>query len=90
MRSPKTTAGLVCLWLLRLLPGVGASFDFVGASERLSRMETTHRKCMLGVRRLEWEAYVRCWSGFPVQGVHRFELLRLLDMSNCLFVAVIT
>jgi hypothetical protein len=28
--------------------------------------------------------------GFPLQGVHRFESLRLSDMSNCLFVAVIT
>jgi hypothetical protein len=35
MRSPKTTAGPVCLWLPRLLPGVGACFDFVGVSERL-------------------------------------------------------
>jgi hypothetical protein len=28
--------------------------------------------------------------GFPLQGVHRFELPQLSDMSNYLFVAVIT
>jgi hypothetical protein len=31
---------------------------------------------------------VSCVSGFPLQGVHRFESLRLSDMSNHLFVAV--
>jgi hypothetical protein len=70
MRPPKTTAGPVYFWLSRLLPGVGACFDFVGASERLSRMEMAHRKRTPGVRGLEWEAYVACWSGFPLQGVH--------------------
>jgi hypothetical protein len=25
---------------------------------------------------------VACWLGFPMQGVHRFELPRLSDMSN--------
>jgi hypothetical protein len=53
-------------------------------------MGTAHRKRTLGVRGLEWEAYVACWSSFPLQGVHRFESLRLSDMSNRLFVAVIT
>jgi hypothetical protein len=81
--------GPVCLLLPRLLSGVGACFNFVGASERLSRMETTHRKRTLGVCGLEWEAYVAYWSGFPLQGVHRFESPRLSDMSNRLFVAVI-
>jgi hypothetical protein len=33
---------------------------------------------------------VACWSGFPLQGVHRFESPRLSDMSNRLFVAFIT
>jgi hypothetical protein len=32
---------------------------------------------------------VVCWSDFPLQGVHRFESLRLSDMINRLFVAVI-
>jgi hypothetical protein len=90
MRSPKSTAGPVCLWLPRILLVVGVCFDFVGASERLSRTETARRKCTSGVRGLEWEAYVACWSGFPLQSVHRFESSRLSDMSNCLFVAVIT
>jgi hypothetical protein len=66
MRSSKMTVGPVCLWLSRLLPGVGACFDFVRASERLSRTGTARRKCMPGVRGLEWEAYVTCWSGFPL------------------------
>jgi hypothetical protein len=90
LRSPKTTAGPVYFWLPRLLLGVGACFDFVGASERLSRTGTVHRKRTSGVRGLEWEAYVACWSGFPLQGVHRFESPRLSDMSNRLFVAVFT
>jgi hypothetical protein len=90
MRSPKTTAGPVYLWLPRLLPGVGAYFDFVRASERLLRTATACRKCTLGVRGLKWEAYVACWLGFSLQSVHRFESPRLSDMSNRLFVAVIT
>jgi hypothetical protein len=73
MRSPKTMARPVCLWLPRLLPGVWACFDFVGASERLSRTGTARRKRTTGVRGLEWEAYVACWSGFALQGVHRFK-----------------
>jgi hypothetical protein len=32
---------------------------------------------------------VACWSGYPVQGVHRFGSSRLSDMSNRLFVAAI-
>jgi hypothetical protein len=73
MRSPKTMAGPVCLWLSRLLPGVGACFDIVGASERLSRTTTARKKHTLDVRGLEWKACVAYWSGFPLQGVHRFE-----------------
>jgi hypothetical protein len=90
MRPPKTTVGPVCLWLPRLLLGVGACFDFVEASERLSHTGTAHRKRTSGVRGLEWEAYVSYWSGFPLQGVHRFELSRLSNMSNRLFMAIIT
>jgi hypothetical protein len=73
MRPPKTTAGSVYLWLPRLLPGVGGCFDLVGASERLSRMGITRGKRTPGMHGLEWKAYVPCWSGFPLQGVHRFE-----------------
>jgi hypothetical protein len=90
MRSPKTTAGPVYFWLPRLPPGVGACFDFVRASERLSCMGTARRKRTSDMRGLEWEAYVACWSGFPLQGVHRFESPRLSDMSNRLFVVVFT
>jgi hypothetical protein len=54
----------------------------------LSRTGTAHRKRMPGVRGLEWEAYVACWSSFPLQGVHLFESPWLSDMSNRLFVAV--
>jgi hypothetical protein len=39
---------------------------------------------------IERGKHVTCWSGFPLQGVHRFESPRLSDMSNCLFVSVIT
>jgi hypothetical protein len=84
------TAGPVCLWLSRLLPGVAACFDFVGVSEKLPRTGTVRRKCTLGVSGLEWEAYMACCLGFPLQAVHRFESPRLSDMSNRLFVAVIT
>jgi hypothetical protein len=35
-----------------------------------------------GYTRTEREMRVACWSGFPLQGVHRFESPRLLDMSN--------
>jgi hypothetical protein len=43
------------------------------ARERLPRTGTAHRRRTLGVHRLAWEAYVLCWSGFPLQGVHQFE-----------------
>jgi hypothetical protein len=58
--------------------------------ERLPRMGTTRRKRTPGVRGQAWEAYVTCWSGFPLHGVHRFKSPQLLDMSNRLFVAVFT
>jgi hypothetical protein len=66
MRPPKTTARPVYLWFPRLLSGLGACFDFVGASERLSRMETARRKRTPDMRGLEWEAYVACWLGFSL------------------------
>jgi hypothetical protein len=58
--------------------------------ERLPRTGTARRKRTPGVRGLTWEAYVTCWLGFSLQGVHRFESPRLSDMSNRLFVAVFT
>jgi hypothetical protein len=90
MRPPKTTAGPVCLWLPRLLLGVGTCFDFMGANEWLSRTGTACGMRTPGMRGLEWEVYVACWSGFSLQDVHRFESPRLSNMSNRLFVAVIT
>jgi hypothetical protein len=90
MRSPKTMAWPICLWLSRLLPGIGACFDFMGASERLLCMGTARIKHTSGMRGLEWEAYVPCCSGFPLQGVHRFESPSLSNMSNRLFMSVIT
>jgi hypothetical protein len=66
MSPLKTTARPVYLWLPRLLLGVGACFEFVEASERLSRIRTTHRKYTSGVRGLRWEAYVVYCSAFPL------------------------
>jgi hypothetical protein len=40
--------------------------------------------------RTEREKCVACWSDFPLHGVHRFDSPRLSDMSNHLFVIVIT
>jgi hypothetical protein len=57
--------------------------------ERLPRMGTVCRKHTSDVRGLAWEAYASCWSGFSLQGVHRFESLRLSDMSIHLFMDVI-
>jgi hypothetical protein len=72
MMPPKIMAGPVCRWLLRLLPGVGACFDFVGTSERLSY--TDHMRCMVQDHmQIKSGGHMACCSGFPLQGVHRFE-----------------
>jgi hypothetical protein len=34
--------------------------------ERLPRMETARRKRTSGIHGLAWEAYVMCWSDFPL------------------------
>jgi hypothetical protein len=39
------------------------------------RMVEAHTRTLHGKR-------VLCWSGFPLQGVHQFELPQLSDMSN--------
>jgi hypothetical protein len=52
-------------------------------------MGTIRRKRTPGVRGFAWEAYVSCWLGFPLQGVHRFESPQLSDMSNRLLLAAI-
>jgi hypothetical protein len=43
--------------------------------ERLLCMGTGRRKRMSGVRGQVWKVYVSCVLGFPLQGVHRFEML---------------
>jgi hypothetical protein len=79
------------LWIVSGAPFLRSSGicpNLSAPRERLPRTGTAHRKHTSGVRGLAWEAYVLCWSGFPLQSVHRFESLRLSDMSNRLFVAV--
>jgi hypothetical protein len=72
MRTPETTTGPVCLWLSRLLLDVGACFNFVGTSERLSYVN--HVRCMVQDHmQIKRGGRMACWSGFPLQGVHRFE-----------------
>jgi hypothetical protein len=58
------------------------------ACERLPCTGTASRKRTPDVHGLAWEAYVSCWLGFPLHGVHQFKSPRLSDMSNCLFVVV--
>jgi hypothetical protein len=41
--------------------------------ERLPRTGTARRKRTPGVRGLAWEAYVTCWSDFPLHGVPQFK-----------------
>jgi hypothetical protein len=72
------------------LESSGICPNLSASRERLPRMGTDRRKRMLDVRGLAWEGYMSCLSGFPLQGVHRFESPRLLDMSNRLFVTVFT
>jgi hypothetical protein len=43
------------------------------ACDRFPRTWTACRKHTRGVCGLTWEAYVLCVSGFPLEGVHRFE-----------------
>jgi hypothetical protein len=79
------------LWIVSgapFLESSGICPNLSASHERLPRIGTAHRKRASGVCGLAWEAYVSCWSVFPLQGVHRFESLRLLNMSNCLFMVV--
>jgi hypothetical protein len=43
------------------------------ACERLPHTCTTHKKRTYGIHGLAQEVYMLCISGFPMQGVHRFE-----------------
>jgi hypothetical protein len=65
MRPPKTTVEPVCLWLSRLLSGVGAYFNFVGTSERLSYVD--HVRCMVWDHiQIKRGGRMACWSGLPL------------------------
>jgi hypothetical protein len=64
MRPPKMTAGPVYLWLSRLLSGVGACFNFMETSERLSYVD--HVRCMVRDHtQIKRGGRMACWSGFP-------------------------
>jgi hypothetical protein len=81
----------VVLWIVlgALLLGCGGSvqnllmtvWKVAICGPREIRMVMNHTWTKRGKR-------VACWSGFPLQGVHRFESPRLSNMSNSLFVAV--
>jgi hypothetical protein len=60
-----------------------------GLCKRLPCTWTARRKHTWGVHGLAQKAYVLCWSGFPLQGVHRFKSPWLSNMSNHLFMAAI-
>jgi hypothetical protein len=80
------------LWIVSgalFLKSNGIHPNLLTTHEWLSRMGTARRKHKPSVRGLAWEAYVSCWSRYPLQGVHWFESLWLSDMSNRLFVAAI-
>jgi hypothetical protein len=79
------------LWIVLgalFLGSSGIRPNLLMTRERLPRMGTTNRKRMSDIHGLVWEGYVSCQSGFPLQGVHRFESPRLSDMSNRLFIAI--
>jgi hypothetical protein len=72
---------------------------FSRAMTLLNSVDDSRRVAICGPREIRmildhtWTEYgkcVACWSDFPLQGVHRFESPLLLDMSNRLFVPVIT
>jgi hypothetical protein len=62
----------------------------VGNSQKVAICGPREIRMVLDHTQTERGKHAACWSGFPLQGVHRFESPRLLDMSNHLFVVVIT
>jgi hypothetical protein len=69
MRPPKMTTGPVCLWLSRLLSGVGVCFDFMGTGERFFYVD--HVRCMVQDHmQIKCGGRMSCWSGFPLHDVH--------------------
>jgi hypothetical protein len=80
------------LWIVSgaLFSGAVTLSNVVGISRRVA-ICGPHEICMVvDHTRTKRGKRVTCWSGFPLQGVHRFESSRLSDVSNRLFVAVIT
>jgi hypothetical protein len=69
MRPPKTMARSVCLWFARLLLSVGACFDSVGTSERLSYADHV-RWIVRGHTQIKCGGRLTCWSDFPLEGIH--------------------
>jgi hypothetical protein len=72
---------------------------FLGAVTLSNAIDDSRRVAICGTREIRMvlnhmrtvrEKCVVCWSGFPLQSVHRFESFRLSDMSNHLFMTVIT
>jgi hypothetical protein len=59
-------------------------------SRRVAICGSREIRMVLDHTRTEREKCVTCWSDFPLPSVHRFESPRLSDMSNQLFVSVIT
>jgi hypothetical protein len=62
----------------RLRGGVGSTFSreqcirptLLMTHKRLPYTRTADMKLGPGIHGLAWEAYVSCWSGFPLLGVH--------------------
>jgi hypothetical protein len=65
-RSVDHSAGLGVVFGAHFLRSSRVHPTLLMAYERLPHMGTAYRKCTLGVRGLAWEAYVSCWSGFPL------------------------
>jgi hypothetical protein len=70
--------------------GQSALSNVIGDPWRVAMHWPREIHMVLDHTRTEHGKRVACWSGFPLQGVHRFKSLRLSDMSNRLFVVVIT
>jgi hypothetical protein len=73
--NPSSRGQWICSNLLMIVRKV----TLCGPCE--TRMVEGHTRTECGKR-------VACWSGFPLQSVHRFESPQLSDMSNRLFIAV--
>jgi hypothetical protein len=77
--------------------GLGRELFFSGAVALLNSIDDYTKGCYMQTTkicmvedhmRIGHEKSMACWSGFPLQSVHRFKSPRLSDMSNHLFVTV--